>query len=42
MKKLTFSIFMSFTMLNVIAQKVYSVDYANEADVKVFFVKCKN
>ena len=34
------TLFLTFSYAT--AQKVYSVDYANQADVKVFFVKYEN
>ena len=41
MKKIVI-IALLFLGYNVSAQKVFSVDYANQADIKVFVVKYEN
>ena len=42
MKKFVFSILFLLSFIQVFNQKIFSVDYANQADIKVFVVKSEN
>jgi hypothetical protein len=42
MKKIIYAIFLIISINSVNAQKVFTVEYENQADVKVFVVKYEN